>query len=95
MYCDARKVATCLNIIQYCQSMHVTGDRRRRSRAASGITGKKRLLSTHKLSGLGSKPRLTAQLAGTSEDILSKLHEEEVLPASEYRIVLSILKGAL
>ena len=45
---------------------------------------------------VGQKGRLNSMMAApaSSEEMLSRLHEDELLSASQYRVVLAILKAS-
>lgn len=48
------------------------------------------------MKAVGQKGRLNSMMAApaSSEEMLSRLHEDELLSASQYRVVLAILKAS-
>ena len=77
--------------ILFQQSCDVAGAGKLTSRAPRGSVRGKRQSGSHRITGLGGKPPFAA---GKPTDILSMLKEDKILPASEYRVVLAMVKAS-
>ena len=74
-----------------------TGSGKPTGRAASGSIGRKHLSGSDRIADLGGRPRVPIPApfaAAEANHILSMLKEDNILPASEYRIVLALLKAS-
>ncbi len=84
----------CFLFQQLCDN---AGGAKPMSQAARGSLGRKRQSSSRRVAGPGGKPgwaKSAPLAAGKPTDVLSMLKEDNILPASEYRVVLAMVKAS-